>query len=523
MSDIATATRAATMPAERRRAWARTLILVGCGLTMVLFVHQESARAAVETWLRSAHHGHAWLVLPAFAYLMWHHRRRFAGLPVNGSLLGVGAAFLAAALWALSDLLNLDEGRQLAVVAAAGAIVFAVAGWSAFRTLAPFLVLLVFLVPTGGFLIPALKEATAGFIEIFARLAALPLERDGFALFVDGRRYVVIDDCAGLPFVMTGLFIGLTLALLNQRRWWRIAAFTALGGALGVLANGLRVIGVVGYDHANDTVLSLSEHTLFEFPAIGLALVVLLVAFSLLRADPPPPARAPAVQASDAWLKQGAMMLAAVSLLVSAPSLLRAPYADAPLGTPQALLPDRVGVWTRTEAAFDWTPRGGTMTALGTYADGRETIAVFVNEARSPREKVGGGAVSLAGDGAWFPARTERVRTCGVAHCFEITDQLFVLGGRERVRHVYTAFALGRETTASLFDFRLRRAWARVRGVYAPARLIAIASDRPDGLDGATLAALFESLTAPQPLDYDGEQSLASHGAVDHDIQKHRL
>ena len=202
------------------------LAALALALAAMLGTHAETVAHAVSVWNSSDTYQIAWVVLPTLAYLIWHHRARFGAAPLTGSALGVLAAGVCAVLWMAGDLMNIAEARHFALVAGICATVYAALGWPFLRMVAPFLTLLVFLVPTGTFLLTPLKYAVIGFAKAFAFLTGIPFENEGFRIYVGAQRYVVIDACAGLPYVLMGLFLGLTLGLLLYRRWWRIAALT---------------------------------------------------------------------------------------------------------------------------------------------------------------------------------------------------------------------------------------------------------------------------------------------------------
>jgi hypothetical protein len=154
MTDATISTISAPMPRlVAMRGWRPTLIVIGFGLAALLVAHGDTVGETVAIWNRTQSYRFAWAVIPTLAYLIWHNRQRLAAFTPTGSLLGVAAAAVSGAIWIMGDLLNFAEVRQFAVVAGISAIVLAAVGRVVFRELLPFLALLVFLVPTGGFLL----------------------------------------------------------------------------------------------------------------------------------------------------------------------------------------------------------------------------------------------------------------------------------------------------------------------------------------------------------------------------------
>ena len=142
--------------------WWPLLVAIALGFVAMLIAHSATVAETITTWNRSETYKFAWAVLPTLVYLLWHNRQRLAMLTPSPSASGIVAATACGALWIAGDLLNIAEGRQLALVAAICAVVLAAVGWSVFRALLPFLCLLVFLVPTGRFLLAPLKQIAGG-------------------------------------------------------------------------------------------------------------------------------------------------------------------------------------------------------------------------------------------------------------------------------------------------------------------------------------------------------------------------
>ncbi len=117
---------------------------------------------------------YTWLVIPMLAYLFgWHYREALLALKPQPSYAGATLAALAAALWAISALVNIDVARQFALVVALQGIALAILGWHIYRRFFAVFALLFFLVPTGDLLQPSLRLLTVRMMEVFASTAGL--------------------------------------------------------------------------------------------------------------------------------------------------------------------------------------------------------------------------------------------------------------------------------------------------------------------------------------------------------------
>lgn len=485
------------------RGWRTALAVLAVGLLVVLFAHQATVSVTLATWSRSKTYQFCWVVLPTLAYLIWHFRSRFGMYVPAGSMTGAAAALVFSVLWIAGDLMNVAEARQFSLVAIFCAVVLAVVGRLAFCALLPFLTLTAFLVPTGEFLQIPLKHMVAAVARGVAAVAGLPYSGEGFTIFIGAQRYVVVDDCTGLPYLLTGLFLGLTLGLLIYRTWWKIAAMFLLGGGLAILTNLLRVIGIVLYDYAAGTEMSLSEHTYFQWFAMALNFGVLFLVFYRLNAEPERNVTNQALPGPKTWVRILAPAAVAVLVVAAAPLMLADSRAESAGNTGGVALPLTVAGWTRDTSQADtggWQPRRLTDSraiAPIRYRKGAQVIDILVVEASSRRTRVSGGAIDLAGAQDWMPGQRAVGTYCASdGNCIKAAHTRLLLRDSKSVRHIYTLYAAGDVTTASAAAFRFRRALAEVRSSASLPRLIAIASDGASGPDNEDIAALLLGVVA---------------------------
>ena len=249
--------------------------------------------------------------------------------------------------------------------------------------------------------------------------------------------------------------------------------------------------------------MTLAQHVYFELPALALCFGVLFIVFSRLAGEPTPDAVAERpVATPGATLKCAGSVVLAVALISSAPLIWRAPSTVPAGNAAGALLPSTVSGWTRRETAPDWQPRARMKTvdtALATYGRADQRISIFMAQATSRRDKVGGGAIDLAGDEMWMPALRQLLSACAGTRCHDVRYSKLLLRGSDRVRHVYTVYAIGGDTMVSPLGLRLRRAWASLEGAPTPARLVAIATEETGGLASTEIAAVIEALSSLSP------------------------
>jgi len=137
---------------------------------VLLASYWQTIAETVAQWQANSAYQFAWIVIPTLLYLLWHNRNQFKQHPATGSLLGIPAAALCAALWMAGDMVDIALLRQVALVLGVIAIVLAATGVRLFVALLPTLSVLFFLVPLGDLLLGPLKSALINFIEVFTTL-----------------------------------------------------------------------------------------------------------------------------------------------------------------------------------------------------------------------------------------------------------------------------------------------------------------------------------------------------------------
>jgi exosortase A len=262
----------------RRTVAPRTAVAalaVGTVLLGLLF-HQECA-AAVHVWLESTAYGHCFLIAPMAAYLAWDRRARLRSMAPQpwpaAALLGAPAALA----WFAAERLGIMEGRQLAAIAALESLALAMLGLRLYRALAGPLLYLVFLVPFGAFLTPALQQFTARFIAVGLTVLNVPHLVTDMTIEIPEGVFYVAEACAGLRFLIAAIAFGVFFALLNYRSPGRRLAFVAASCLVPVVANGVRALGIVLLGHVlGSAEAAETDHVLYGWIFFSLVLLLLV-------------------------------------------------------------------------------------------------------------------------------------------------------------------------------------------------------------------------------------------------------
>ena len=361
-----------------RPAW----LAAASGLVLLCAAFHQEVAAAVQVWDQSTAYGHCWLVLPIVCWLLWERRALFAGV-VRPTLWPVLATVPVILVWIIADWLGLMEGRQLALVAFAELLLIACLGWRLWWSLSAAFLYLVFLVPFGAFLTPALQRFTTGFILGGLAWLDIPVQADAFRITIPEGVFYVAEACAGLRFLIASVAFGVLYAVTIFRSPWRRAAFIGVACVVPIVANGVRGLGIVLLGHLlGSAQAGAADHLVYGWVFFSFVIVLLALSGLPFRQDAPLP---PAPAGRQPAYAMRRLVIAGASVLLLAlvgPAVLA--IRDAGPRTTVAALPPRL---TLPAACHADTARTQGATSTQTIRCGQATLRILAT--RLPPASVG--------------------------------------------------------------------------------------------------------------------------------------
>jgi len=269
----------------------------------------QSVTGMVSIWLNDSAYNHGLFILPIAAFMAWERRERLAGLTLEpywpGIILVAGFAFA----WLFARGAAIMEGEQIAYVGMLQGLMLTVLGRRIFRAqLLPILYLWL-LVPTGGFLLPALQGVATWLTTQFLQLTSIPFFVEQFYFQLPVGLFFVAPGCAGLNFILAALALSIVYADLMYVGWQRkiICILSWLGVA--VLANGIRIFGILWLAEITNKQLAIvDDHLLYGWGFFFIILIGLMYAGRRFSNMPP-------VSANDGvrdWLPTAAASIGSI-------------------------------------------------------------------------------------------------------------------------------------------------------------------------------------------------------------------
>lgn len=490
--------------------WRSPLVGASAGLLLASLGLWPSIQSLLQTWQTHRAYQFGWLVLPVVAYLLGgHNRATTLNTFPRPDFSGVALAFMAALAWSAAELMNVDAGRQLSAVLAIQGICMATLGWRPYWKLAPTLWLMFLMVPSGDLIQPVLRHVTVAVIALFATAMQLPHEAHGYDVIVGRNEYVVLNECAGLPYFLLATFLGYTFALMLYRSRRKILAFTLFSAFIGIVSNALRVCAIVLVDWVQGSQMPLSSHGNIQWVALLLSMTLLFYVLTRLERDPLPHAEGssppiPPVCTSGAWRPPFAagLIVLAVCLSVSWKMALPTPAFSPSHPSPDALVPGN----ERQSSDAGWTvdAASGTHALSARYHHDGNALRLRIVEVDGQNAKIPAAALAPEPGSRWSDHSTSQEQGCAGSSCITIEHTVWENGETEERRHVYATYAIGRHFTTSRLAVRAIDAWSRLTGDSHGYRLIGVELDAAvpsDGLNRTAnlLLSVQRRLEAPAP------------------------
>lgn len=214
------------------------------GATALLAILAPEAADMTRQWTYSSSYHHGWLAAPIALWLVLD-ARDWRGVPLrfDGAGLFIVAAALAMALFGRA--IEAAIVGHLSIVAGIAGAAVTTLGRAFVRRSAFAFGFLLFMVPFGESLVPALQSVAAAVVAGLLNLSGIETARDGVLLMTAAGRFEMAQSCAGLRFLLAGAMIASLAAHLAFRDRRRQALFVAAALMLALAANWLRAYAIV--------------------------------------------------------------------------------------------------------------------------------------------------------------------------------------------------------------------------------------------------------------------------------------
>lgn len=218
-------------------------------ITAILILFARDVGDIANQWWNSSTYGHCLFVLPLVGWLIWQRRHEVARVEPRAWLPGIVVVGIAAFGWLIGQAADVAVIRQASLVGMIQASVLAILGPAMVRALLFPIFYLVFLIPLGDEIVPAMQTLTARITMALLGMVSLPAQLDGVFITTPTGWFKVAEACAGVKFLVAMIAYGALVANVCFRNWQRRTIFMAICIAAPILANGVRAFGTIMVAH----------------------------------------------------------------------------------------------------------------------------------------------------------------------------------------------------------------------------------------------------------------------------------
>ncbi len=450
-------------------SWRLSLIIVGLLYVLILAVYRDTSMSVLALWNSSDLYGHGFLVLPAAVFLLWKRRHRLQALAPRPSFLGPVVLAFSALVWLVGEVSSTNLLQHLGLVAMLPGVFVSILGVRIARACALPLGYLVFAVPFGGELIPALQQFTGAAVASVLGLSGIPVFLEANFLIIPNGRFEIAEACAGARSLIATVAAATLGSDILYNNTWKRVAFVAFAIALAIVANAIRAYLVVAIAAWRGLGAGVQfDHVTFGLVFLSIVLVLLFAVGALFRDAAPLAANQPADGAGTGAATLSQTAAVCLTAFVAATALqIAAQLGDHLVTRPGAALPevDSLGIWQADASAVpNWRAGIANPDAelLRNFTSERGPVTLHVayfSHQRPGAELINDGN-RHAGTAPWRVASTFRVRLNQPSGDLQLPCSVVVDGIEERIS--CHAFWVNGALTGSVLQAKVRQALARL-------------------------------------------------------------
>lgn len=257
--------------------WQHAGIALAAVIAFVLFVFYGTVETLVMTWWDKPEYNHCLLILPIIAYLINERREIFQKIAPKGNWLGLVPVLGGGMLWLLGDLADANVVRQFGLLILIQGCLLTILGDRVVRAMIFPIFYMVFLIPFGDFLVPALQDSTLGFIIVALDLIGIPVFVEGLYLSIPAGDFHVAEACAGLRFLVATVALGTLMANVAYKTVGRQITVVILAFIVPIVANWFRASGIILIAHWSDMKYATGvDHLTFGWIFFAIVLLIFI-------------------------------------------------------------------------------------------------------------------------------------------------------------------------------------------------------------------------------------------------------
>lgn len=259
-------------------------ILIVGALLFWSIAFYEGIYTATKVWSVSEIYNHCFIVLPATIYFIYLKRADVNSVQWRPNLFLLAPILSLLFIQMFAQIGDIKILMHIAAFTALPLLIWGILGNQAAKAIAFPLFFIVFCIPIGDQLIPALQEITTDIAVPMLELTGVPVYRNGLFLDIPEGRFLVAEACSGISFLITSIVFGFMYSYFSYHEYSKRFLFICLSVIVPILANAIRVYGIVLTGHLTDMEHAVgADHLVYGGVFFGLVLFILILIGEWLR------------------------------------------------------------------------------------------------------------------------------------------------------------------------------------------------------------------------------------------------
>jgi exosortase A len=223
-------------------------------------------------------------VLPASIYLIYERRKLIKWHEASMSWLALVIFVLQLLFYVLATAADIQLFQHVALFSMLSTIFWMFVGNKIAWDLRFPLLFVLFAVPVGEELVPFLQEITADISVWMLELTGIPLFRSGLFIEIPQGKFLVAEACSGVSFLIASIVLGNLYAYMNLVSMKRRLFFVFLSIIFPILANAVRVYGIIYIGYSSDMKHAVgADHLIYGWFFFAFVLICLFLIGELIR------------------------------------------------------------------------------------------------------------------------------------------------------------------------------------------------------------------------------------------------
>lgn len=247
-------------------------------LLLWLITFYQGLSTAINVWSISEIFTHCFFVVPGAFYLIFKKRQEVLLQPIKPNYWLLAPLSVLLALQTFGAVGDIRLFMHIATFASLPLLIWLMLGNKAAKVIFFPLYFMLFAIPIGEQLIPYLQELTTDLAVPLLELTGVPIFRNGLYLDIPAGRFLVAEACSGISFLIASMVFGNLYAYLSFKTLTKQISFVLISLLVPILANAIRVYGIVLTAHLTDMEYAAgADHLIYGGVFYGVILFLLIM------------------------------------------------------------------------------------------------------------------------------------------------------------------------------------------------------------------------------------------------------